>query len=544
MSSLSKVAIDIVTQYKGANEVKKAQSSLSGLDSAIHKLGKTLAATFGTAAIAKFGKDSVQAFAADQAAASSLAKTLKNVGQGFSDTRVENFIKATETSTGVLDEKLRPAMETLVRATRDANKAQDLLSLSLDVAQGSGKDLATVSAALGKAYLGQTTALSKLGVGLTSAQLKGKSFADIQTQLNSLFGGQAADFAQTYAGKIQKIGTAWDNVKETVGKGLIDAFTSLSQSTSIDSFTKQMQDTATAVADIARGIGDVGAAIKNLPGLGVLGKLASFSFKNGILGYLMNRGKKDRLTAEDLAISAASQISGRGAGFTANQTMAKTIAEYNAAIAAQAKANAEKAKQLKLDTAIAMLKKSMAVFDQQRIQIAAALQNKKLTADEENRLKLMQAQADLQQAIDDKNTAALDPLMQKIKDLQDQIAAISKLSAGNPFAEMLAGATAAGIATVALLNSIESRLPKAMVGLSSEAAAVIGESRINANSVPSAPSLGQTNGGTGTNGTPPQKVEVTVTTSEDLKATIVGSLVNGTASGVPSTYNRNMDVAW
>ena len=108
-NTLSKVAIDIVTEFKGAQNIKKAESSLSGLDAAVSKLGKRLAATFGAAELAKFGKDAVQAFAADQASAASLAKTLQNVGQGFADTGVEAFIKKIETSTGVLDEKLRPA---------------------------------------------------------------------------------------------------------------------------------------------------------------------------------------------------------------------------------------------------------------------------------------------------------------------------------------------------------------------------------------------------------------------------------------------------
>ena len=60
---------------------------------------------------------------------------------------------------------------------------------------------------------------------------------------------------------------------------------------------------------------------------------------------------------------------------------------------------------------------------------------------------------------------------------------------------------------------------------------------IPASSIPAAGAGGGAGGGT-------SKVEVTVTTSEDLKASIQQSFVNNTASGVPSTYNRNMDVAW
>ena len=484
--STTNINVKILAEMLGVPSLNKGAKAGSGLETGFKKLAAAIGIGLGTAEIVKFGKESLAAFTADEKAAAVLAQTLKNVNQGFADTRIEKFITNTSLATGILKNDLRDAFDSLVRQTHNAATAQDLLNTAINISAGSGKDLGTVAASLAKAYGGQTQAIARLNVGLTKADLTGKSFAEIQTKLNKLFAGQAAIAADTYAGKIKRMNAVFEESKVIIGKGMVDAFTSLSQNGSLDNFTQSMQNSAQYVADILVGLGQIGGKLNSLNN----GK--SVNWLSDILALsplklLQQSGAKTRTAAENLAAQAASSISTRGAGRLANQTMAQTIADQNAATAALAKANAEKAKQLKLDTAIAMLKKSMAIFDLQKIQIAAALQNKKLTADEENRLKLMQAQADLQQAIDDKNTAALDPLMQKIKDLQDQIAAISQLSAGNPFAEMLAGATAAGIATVALLNSIESRLPKAMVGLSSEAAAAIGESRLNANSVPASP---------------------------------------------------------
>ena len=484
--STTNINVKILAEMLGVPSLNKGAKAVSGLETGFKKLAAAIGIGLGTAEIVKFGKDSLAAFTADEKAAAVLAQTLKNVNQGFADTSIEKFITNTSLATGILKNDLRDAFDSLVRQTHNAATAQDLLNTAINVSAGSGKDLGTVAASLAKAYGGQTQAIARLNVGLTKADLTGKSFAEIQTKLNKLFAGQAAIAADTYAGKIKRMNAVFEESKVIIGKGMVDAFTSLSQNGSLDNFTQSMQNSAQYVADILVGLGQIGGKLNSLnngKSVNWLSDILAFS----PLKLLQQSGAKTRTAAENLAAQAASSISTRGAGRLANQTMAQTIADQNAATAALAKANAEKAKQLKLDTAIAMLKKSMAIFDQQKIEIAAALQNKKLTADEENRLKLMQAQADLQQAIDDKNTAALDPLMQKIKDLQDQIASISKLSAGNPFAEMLAGATAAGIATVALLNSIESRLPKAMVGLSSEAAAAIGESRVNANSVPASP---------------------------------------------------------
>ncbi len=62
---------------------------------------------------------------------------------------------------GVTDDQLRPAFSRLVRSTKDVEEAQNLLNLALDLASATGKPLEVVTNALGKAYDGNTTALSK-----------------------------------------------------------------------------------------------------------------------------------------------------------------------------------------------------------------------------------------------------------------------------------------------------------------------------------------------------------------------------------------------
>jgi len=530
MSTTSKVAIDIVTAYKGANEVKKAQNSFNLLDQSLNKLGKKLAATFAAGEIAKFAKESVSAFAADQASAVALNRTLQNVGQGFANSGVEKFIKNTETASGILDEQLRPALSTLIRATGDYKKAEDLLGTSLDVSRGSGKDLASVTSALGKAYLGQTTALAKLGVGLTSAQLKGKAFTDIQKQLNSLFGGQSAAFADSYAGKIAKLGVSFDNVKEIIGKGLVDAFSTLAQNTNVDSFTGKMEATATAVADIARGIADIGVQLKNLPGLGILGKLASFAYKNSILGYLQSRGANDRAAQDALANEAASTIHTRGAGRSANQDLADSIAKQKAAdaakLAGQLKVNKAKADQLKLDQASALLNKQKAIFDLQKAEIAAAMQNDKLTADERLRLQMMATQDQLAAAIQEKNVPAVDALSKALTDLQ---ATFDHMVQTNPFSTATQGAIALQSALYGLNAQLQANRGKNPLGGSYDLSNYAGSV------APVVP------GNSGTT------VNVTVNgaaTHEELAKTIQDAINNNTASGVPSTYDRNKLVAW
>jgi fluoride ion exporter CrcB/FEX len=523
--STTNINVKILAEMLGIPSLNKGAKAVSGLEAGFKKLAGAIGIGLGTAEIVNFGKQSLAAFTADEKAAAILAQTLKNVGQGFADVRIEKFITNTSLATGILKNDLRDAFDSLVRQTHNAATAQDLLNTAINVASGSGKDLSQVSASLAKAYGGQTAAIARLNVGLTKADLTGKSFAQIQAKLNALFAGQAGVAADTYAGKIKRLGASFEEAKVTIGKGMVDAFTTLSTSSSFDSFVNGMQTTALAIADIYRGMGDIDKALRNLPGMGILGKLAGFSFKNSILGYLQSRGAKDRTAVEDLANQAASSISTRGAGRLANQTMAQQIADQKAAAAALIKSNAEKTKQLKLDTAIAFLKKSMAVFDQQKIQIAAALANSKLTADEKARLQLMQTQADLQQAIDDKNTTVLDGLMSKIKGLQDSLSTLQKTSIGNPFAEAIKGAMDAAAA----------------FGLTTQAYQDFRTGE-RGSGIPGAGSIPTASGGGTTN-----NVTVTVNgsmTHDELAASIQQAINNNTASGIPSTYDRNQLVAW
>ena len=345
--------------------------------------------------------------------------------------------------------------------------------------------------------------------------MTGKSFAQIQAKLNSLFAGQAGIVADTYAGKIKRISASFEEAKVIIGKGMVDAFSSLSKNGSLDNFSKSMQDSAQYVADILVGIGQIGGKLNGLNS----GK--QVNWLSDILGVsplklLQRSGAKTRNAADDLAAQAASSISTRGAGRTANQTMAQAIADQKAAAAALLKTNAEKTKQLKLDTAIAFLKKSMAVFDQQKIQIAAALANSKLTADEKARLQLMQTQADLQQAIDDKNTTVLDGLMSKIQALQNSLAALQKMSIGNPFQEAIDGALK--------LYQIIAQPP---------AGGVFGPGAQPMIPVPNfaVPPAGSVPGG----GAQPMTVNL-VLDGQQIQQVVV----DNTASGSPSTYSRNL----
>jgi uncharacterized protein HemY len=94
-----------------------------------------------------------------------LPKTLQNLGQAHRQTGVEEFIAKLESATGVVDDKLRPALGRLVIATGDVDEAQSLLQKSMDAGIGLNKDFATVAEAVAKAVqTGNAGALSRYGI--------------------------------------------------------------------------------------------------------------------------------------------------------------------------------------------------------------------------------------------------------------------------------------------------------------------------------------------------------------------------------------------
>jgi len=212
----------------GSNEVDGFAGKLGGF---AKKAGAAFAIA-GAAAAAYAGKlliDGVKSAIEDEAAQAKLATTLKNVTGATNNQikAVEDYITQTALANGITDDQLRPSLDRLIRSTKDATKAQELQSLALDIAAGTGKDLSAVSEALGKAYDGNLGALKRLGVGIDDSIIKSKDFDTAAAALSATFEGQASKQAETFAGKMARLNVAFDEAKETVGSYVLDALTPL-----------------------------------------------------------------------------------------------------------------------------------------------------------------------------------------------------------------------------------------------------------------------------------------------------------------------------
>ena len=207
----------------------EADKAVEGNASKISEFGKKAAAAFAVAAAAavaygtKLAIDGVKAAIEDEQAQLRLAAALKTA-TGATEGQIqatEDYILKTSLATGVSDEQLRPAMQRLAVSTKDVDEAQRLLNLSLDIAKGRGLDLETVANALGRAQDGNTTALGRLGLGLSKTELATLSFTEVQQKLSDLYGGAAAANAETFQGKIDRLKVGFDEAKEALGVALL-----------------------------------------------------------------------------------------------------------------------------------------------------------------------------------------------------------------------------------------------------------------------------------------------------------------------------------
>ena len=349
----------------------RGKKEISAFDKQVNKLGKTFAGVFGATALLNYSKKAIAAFAADEKAAKALEQQLKNTGYQFSAPGVEKYISNLQKSTGVLDDELRPAFQQLLTVTGSITKSQDALSTALNVSAATGKSLSEVSAAIAKGYSGQTTSLSRLGAGLSKAILKTGDMDKIMGELNQKFAGQSAARLATYAGKMDLLKVASENVKEEIGRGILGALDALSKDTSIEDTTAKMESFGKATGDAITGVGVLIAELQKIPGSKRVTDVLFGTNIFGLLGKLAEEDAKSKAgTKANLEPRAASRVY-----LQQLKLENKIIKEGN-------KARADELAKLKAKSEVDKLKDK---FDIERIGLTLALNQ---ATDEETKLRL------------------------------------------------------------------------------------------------------------------------------------------------------------
>ena len=532
MAAVKGLLIPLSVAYD-ARGLNKATTELGAFEGVVNKLQKRLVGVFAVDKVLAFGKATVEAFAADQKAAAEFGMTLANLGLANAITQSTDFITKLSEIYGITKDQLEPAFATLARATRSATESQSLLQTALDISAGTGKDLASVTLALSKAYGGNNAALSRLGAGLTKAQLAHNTFAQNVKILNSVFKGDAKAAADTFQGSIDRLKNTAHDASVEIGGSLVNAFTALA-GTGSNSFNwvKTLGD------DISKAVywaTKLAISIKDVlnPAQWVKGPSA-----------ILNQLTKDQANLE-VQFNKTLVPFKEGLGLTRQDAIAKAniLKSANQNLAVQKQITAQANAQVLAAKAKAVLDAAGRVTDLQQIEITAALMQ---TRDQQTIDRL-----NLQKALLDQNSTAAGDLAQKV--LAANLAALQS-TAIDPFGNWTTGALAA-INSIKDLQAQLAKLGSATVSAPSivstnTAAAVTAADIINgtgyvsstgvSSNDPNAGTFAQYYQGTsgGLYGSTPVNVVVSVDKSGNLIANVQNGLNQATANGSPNNINR------
>jgi len=427
------VVVNIASEFTGKKAFKEAETATTKLSKGVKSLAKTLAVAFSVTAVLRFGRAAARSFAEAEKEAKLLGAQLDAVNLGFAAPFLNSFIDKLALATGIGGGDLTRAFVSLSQATGDATQAQKLLQTALDVSLATGKDLQAVSNGLARAFKGETTALARLRIGFTTAELKGKSFNQILELLNGKYLGAGAKALDTYAVKIARLAEAGDQAKEALARGFVDGLEASGMS--VEDFQEKIIELGT---QIGTALGKAAGSFEKLdekltelsknPAIKLI--LKAFDALIGldpIIGSAADQLDKTNKLRKKQAEAYAKELSNRG--------ILLKIAQAEA-LAAKKRLNEqklltkEKANQLALDKAALALGKGTDVFDLDKIQVQAALlakqdeinklganatdQQKLQLANDLTRLSIKKTMAELEDAIAAKDVEAATRLAKKL----------------------------------------------------------------------------------------------------------------------------------
>jgi len=432
-------SINIASKFD-AKGFKQAETASAKLTKNLKKLAGAAGIAFGASAIVAYSKASVKAFAEDEAAALRLNRAVENLGIGFANPGIAEYIANLEKSAAVADDILRPAFQGLLTTTGSLTQSQKLLNDAITISRASGIDLATVSEDLGKGYVGITRGLAKYNTGLTQAELKTKTFSDILGIILNRSAGAAEDYLSTTSYKMEVLSIATGNASEIIGEGFVDALARVGGGT-------EASDAAIAIETLAKGfnlltlgtgtaVGGLTSVLRNLKNLP---KNIFEGFVGKQFGVNLTPPKK---TTSTLTLSEKKQQQALAALEAAAIKRQKELnALKNKQLETQKKLAADKLKQVALEKAALVLAQGKKVFDEEGIQLAAASQGK-LTEEERVRIALKKDIYDLEAAINEENLSAAARLSgsmvanaQKLSALRGDMIGLGNVP--NPFTDWL-----------------------------------------------------------------------------------------------------------
>ena len=399
MSTMSDIAIRIGADFLGAPAFKKADTAVDKLYKTTTRLAAAFGVTFSAAAVGRFAASSIRAFAAEERQIATLTTTVKNLGLAFQADSLNAYVEDLERLTGITRDQLNPALQKLLTQTGSVTRSQQILSTAIEVSFSGLMSLEEASSALTQAYVGNVRGLKQLNLGLTNAELSAMSFDQILAKINETYKSQFKTAMENTETKLNKIKVAADNAKESIGGGLIKAFSDLAGNGNLDAANSKLERMGELLGRIIGNVfnpvkvGGFYLPIPNLlakePEKSTIGSPASWRAKNAAII------KAEREAADKLKKIEDAKL----------KTLKQQLATKRASAA--------------VDKARASLTDAKGMFDLEAIQIQAALQGN-ITDEQRKRLELLMKIWELEQALDKGNTDLIIKLTEQLEQLTKQ----------------------------------------------------------------------------------------------------------------------------
>lgn len=190
---------------------------------------KAAAAGIAALGLAKFAKDSVNAY--KQAEASQAKLTLAYMKfpktANVSIESLRSYNTELQKKTKYDDDDTAAMQAHLAMFNLTGQQIKTLTPLIQDLASAQGIDLASAADLVGKAMMGNARGLKAIGINFKATGDAAKDYTTIQAALNEKVGGFAENEGKTAAGQAAILANQWGDLQETVGGALVPALTSL-----------------------------------------------------------------------------------------------------------------------------------------------------------------------------------------------------------------------------------------------------------------------------------------------------------------------------
>jgi hypothetical protein len=219
---------DLKALKAGLDQAGKETKTFTGKVSSWFGESK-MAILSGATAIGAAAIKSIQAYGEQEQAIVKLNQALANQGiysQAASDDLV-SYASSLESVTTFADEAIIATQAQLTAFGLQGKQLKEVTKATLDLASAKGIDLSSAANLLGKAFVGETGALSRYGIVIDKNTKDSDKFKEALGRVNSMFGGQAEKERNTTLGQFKGMGLAFNNLQESIGSMLAGPATEL-----------------------------------------------------------------------------------------------------------------------------------------------------------------------------------------------------------------------------------------------------------------------------------------------------------------------------